>query len=70
MALQFLSWEENLDEDEMPPRSIWFNGRQLEEHFRAVKKRRKEKYGGDGDGPGEIEDPVQNAAAKGLIVGG
>lgn len=71
MALQFLGWYENLDEDEIPPRAIWFSDRHLREHFRRVRKAREEKYGGkDGkDNAGPIEDPIQNAASKDLIVG-
>lgn len=41
----------------------------LGKHFAAVKKRRDEKYGGSSDGAGEIENPVQNAAADALVVG-
>lgn len=70
MALQFLSWIENLDEDEVPPRHIWFNEQELEVHFKAVKKARKEKYGADDDdAPGEIEGAVHNDAARRLLVG-
>lgn len=66
-ALQFISFQENLDEDEMPPRSIWLDGEALEAHFAWVKEVRKEKY--DIKGGGAIEDPVENAAAKDLLVG-
>lgn len=71
MGLQFIGWQENLDEDEMPPRSIWFNEDDLDEHFKQVRKARKEKYGNkdEEEGPGPIEDPIRNAAAKDLIVG-
>jgi len=70
MGLQFLSWEEHLEDGEQPPRSIWFNEEELSAHFERVKADRKAKYGGKDDGPGPIEDPVENQAAKGLIVGG
>lgn len=66
-ALTFISFQENLEEDEMPPRSIWLDAERLEEHFAAVKVRRKEKVSGSSS---EIEDPVENAAAKDLVVGG
>ena len=69
MGLQFISWMENLDEDELPPRSIWFNERELRHHFDRVTKARKEKYGNKDETAGEIEDPVQNEAARSLIVG-
>lgn len=68
MAIQFLSWQENLDEDEQPPRPIWFSPQELRDWFAQVKKRRDEKSGGD-DSAGPIDDPVENQAAKGLIVG-
>lgn len=71
MALQFLGWMENLDDEEgeVPPRWIWFDDKALEEHFDAVKKRRKERFGDKKDGPKEIDDPVQNEAARDLIAG-
>lgn len=60
-GLTFLSWLE-LEKEEQPPRRIWFDGDRIKEHFKAVEKRREEKYGsGDGKPPrGEIEDPVSN----------
>lgn len=65
-AITWLSFDE-LPEDERPEKRIWQDGPKLREWFAAVKKRREEKYGTDGKQP--IEDPVQNAAAKDLIVG-
>ena len=64
LGLQFLGFLE-MQNDERPPRSIWLDIDRLEEHFRAVERRREEKYG---DKKG-IEDPVQNEAAAALIVG-
>lgn len=66
LGLQFLAFQE-LPKDERPPRSIWFNTKRLEAHFEAVERRRDEKYGADGRK--EIEDPVENEAARDLIVG-
>lgn len=63
----YLSWEENLEEDERPPRSIWADGMRLKEWFDVVKKKRTEKW--SGKGKPEIDDPMENEAAKGLIVG-
>ena len=67
-ALVVLSFDELL-EDERPPRRIWNDGDQLGEWFKDVKRRREEKYGGGKQGPGPIEDPVENEAARSLIVG-
>lgn len=67
MALMFISFDE-LEKEERPPKHIWLDDEQLGEWFKAVEKRRKEKYSSDG-GPGPIEDPVQNAAAANLIAG-
>lgn len=64
-ALIFLSFEE-LPEDETPRKSIWNDGEALKEHFDRVKVDRKRKYGGDSSS--DIEDPVQNEAARALIV--
>jgi hypothetical protein len=68
MALMFLGFEE-LPDEERPPKRIWLNAKLLKEHFEAVKRARKAAYSGSGDSSREIEDPVENEAAKGLIVG-
>lgn len=65
----YLSWDE-LPKDERPPRRIWHDGEKLQEWFELVNKRREEKFGGKGGMDRSIEDPVENEAAKGLIVGG
>jgi hypothetical protein len=67
-ALTFISFQENLEEEEIPPRSIWLQPDALEEHFAAVKQRRKERV--ESGGKSDIEDPVENQAAKDLVVGG
>lgn len=61
----FLSFEE-LEQGERPPKSIWLDGDKLTSWFDRVKRERERKYGGGQD----IADPVENAAAKALIVGG
>jgi hypothetical protein len=65
-GLAFTGFDE-LPSEERPPRSIWLDAEKLKEWFDAVEKRRKEQFGGS-DRPA-IEDPVDNAAAKDLIVG-
>jgi hypothetical protein len=65
-ALVVLSFDE-LAEDERPPRRIWNDGEQLSEWFKEIKRKREEKY--SDKGPGPIEDPVNNEAARGLLVG-
>lgn len=66
-GLRFLSFEE-LPSEEQPPKRIWLDPEKLTDWFDTVKKRREEQYGG-GKSAGPIEDPVENAAAKSLIVG-
>ena len=66
-ALVVLSFDE-LPSDERPPRRMWNDGEALSKWFDEVRKRRDEKYGGKGS-QGPIEDPVDNAAARSLIVG-
>jgi hypothetical protein len=61
-ALTFLSFEE-LPEDDIPPRSIWLRGEDLEEWFKEVKRRHKDKLGGRQ----EIDDPVRNGAIDLLV---
>lgn len=64
-ALVFLSWDE-LPNDERPPRTIWRNGDKLKEWFDDVKEKREREMDPKRN---NIEDPVDNEAAKGLIVG-
>lgn len=63
LALNFLGFEE-LPNDEVPPKRIWLDTEKLQEHFKKVEKIREKKYGEGKD----IEDPVENAAAAGLIA--
>lgn len=62
-ALRFLDFEE-LPRDERPPKSIWEDPEAMTAHFEMVEARRKEKAKGN-----DIEDPVENEAAKDLLVG-
>lgn len=61
-----LSWEENLPEDEMPPKRIWDEPEALQEWFAEVKRKRDRQAKGEDK---DIEDPVDNEAAKALIAG-
>lgn len=65
MASVFLSFDE-LPEEERPPKRIWLNGDRLREWFEEIKRKRKREAGGDS---GPIEDPVDNEAAQGLLIG-
>lgn len=62
-ALIFLSFEE-LPPDDIPPRSMWLNGKSLNEWFADVRRRQKEKMTDR-----EIDDPVHNSAID-LMVNG
>ena len=62
-ALVYLSFE-SLDEDDMPPRAIWADGRRLKVWFAGVKDKHERRAKGEG----EIEDPVHNSAADLLIA--
>lgn len=55
-----------LPDDERPPRRIWLDDERLEEWFAEVNRKRSARAEGRDK---EIEDPVDNDAAKGLIVG-
>lgn len=68
-ALTVLRWRENLEEHEMPPRRTWRNPEQLKDWFAAVKRNRKREMEGDSSDGSRIEDPVQNEAARSLLVG-
>jgi hypothetical protein len=56
---------DELEEHERPPRRLWLDNERLTAWFKEIRNRRKERYSGK-----EIEDPVNNDAAKGLIADG
>lgn len=65
-ALVFISFEE-LPKDEQPDKKIWDDPEAIEAHFKEVEKQRKQRT--DPKGPGPIEDPVENEAARSMMVG-
>lgn len=67
MALMVCGWQDNLDEKEQPPKAIWLNSKKLREWMQNVRLNRKREM--EGKGSADIEDPVDNEAARGLIVG-
>lgn len=46
LALAVISWFENLPQDELPPRHIWWSEERLDEWFELVRERRKEDSSG------------------------
>lgn len=62
MGLAFLTFEQH-DPKDRPRKRIWQDPERMKAHWDAVKRRHKE---GRSD---EVEDPIENAAAEGLIVG-
>lgn len=63
----FIGWEE-LPADEQPPRRIWMNAEKLADWFADV-RRKRERAADPRNRDHEIEDPVENEAAKALIGG-
>lgn len=60
-GLTVLGWEDNLDEDEQPPKRIMDDPKKLKQHFAWVKRKREAEMDPKGsirDQP--IEDPVDN----------
>jgi hypothetical protein len=49
-ANRILYWQENLDEDEMPPQWMFPYDEPLNAHFEKLSEARKEKYGGSSGG--------------------
>jgi hypothetical protein len=47
----------------------WLDNDRLSAWFKDIDRKRRQKYGLD-KGPGAIDDPVANDAARSLIVGG
>ncbi len=49
-----ISWQENMSEEEVPPRWMWHLDWELEAWFEEVDAARKAKYGGDSDDREEV----------------
>lgn len=65
VALMVCGWYDQLEEEEMPPKHLWLDAKAVKHWLAQVRENRKSGRGGDA-----IEDPVRNAAAEGLVVGG
>lgn len=70
MATQFLFWRENLGPKEVPPKSIWLDGKKLEGWFKDVEAKREAEMKGntkseDGVWDGEMKS---NDALKYMLV--
>lgn len=58
---------EQYPKDERPAKRIWLDPDKLREHMNWLDRKRED----EASRPGyEIEDPQENDAAKGLVVGG
>lgn len=58
-AQRIITWQENLMEDEMPPRWKWHLDHEISEHFERVADLRKEKYGGgSSDSDADTDQPM------------
>ena len=42
--MTILGWYENLQEEEIPPKRLWLNGKGLERHFKQLKEKWKGKH--------------------------
>ena len=53
--MMILAWNENLPEDEMPPKEVWYDEKKLERHFQNIKDKRKRKWGNEAE-EGTLDD--------------
>lgn len=63
VALMVCGWQDNLEPEEVPPKRMWLDGKAAKAWLAEVVDNKRR--GAEASG---IEDPVQNAAAQGLIV--
>jgi hypothetical protein len=64
-ALAFLSFDE-LPKDERPSRDIWMEPDELRTHFKAVERRREEKYG-NSNSSSEIDGPTTENDTEAIL---
>jgi hypothetical protein len=64
-AHRVLSWQENLSQEEQPPKWMWPHDDELKVWFEEVRLAREEKYGGGGSDDREppMEGMMSNEAA-------
>lgn len=68
LALVFNSWAE-LPKEEQPPKSIWFDGKELKEHWKAVERMRKAKFSGKEDDSTDIRDkPIDGPTSRNAMM--
>lgn len=68
-TMVFLSWQDNLPNDEMPPRRIWLNEKKLKRFFKDMDKKREAEMKGKGnDVEGWDGELVSNGAAMSLLI--
>jgi hypothetical protein len=66
LGLYWLSFEE-IEAEFRPPKSIWFDGKKQKEWWKAVDRKRREKYGLKGDG--DIRDePIDGPAERNAMM--
>lgn len=64
-SLRILSWQENLMEDEMPPKWMWHLDSELQTHFEILKEKRSAPVSGSSsDQPSDWEDNAYAARFK------
>lgn len=58
-AMTILNWQDNLPEEDMPPRVIWHDADALEAHFKKVRAKWRGKDDGELDAPvGTFDDAI------------
>jgi hypothetical protein len=66
LGLGLVKMQENVPEEDMPPRDIWMEPDLMKEHFAAVKKRRDDEARGENN---QIDGPVEkNRLVDELLV--
>lgn len=58
LGLTFLSWQENLLKEEVPPRKMWLDEDRLKQWFAEVDANRERKAKGEGDTMSMPENPL------------
>ena len=59
-AITIMNWQENLADEDMPPKHIWRDSEKLEAHFKQIKSKWKGKGEQDLDAPMGSFDDVES----------
>lgn len=67
LAMHWLDYEE-VEVEYRPPKSIWFDGKELKAWWKAVERKRREKYGLKSGGDDIRDEPIDGPSERNAMM--